>query len=310
MTPNDFAPPDFTILAAAFAAGVGLLLGAVAILLLARFRPSVRAAVAAAACASAGIVAWLVTASELAGWAAAGIAAGGLLVVAAGPELVAAVARRPGARWGGMAAAGLSVALGAVAWHEYATIAAADRASLDLTALTERPPTRPAAARVVTDRGTTVAVMEATDPRARGEMAAIEERFLDGDNVRNRLIRRQPASDVSNCHGWVFTGGRFWVGGAEVDNILTENGYVAITTPRPGDLAVYRQDGAVVHTAVVRYVTAGMPVLVEGKWGTTGVYLHDVDGSVYGTGYTYYRADRATHVLAGLGSAPVLAGGQ
>jgi hypothetical protein len=73
---------------------------------------------------------------------------------------------------------------------------------------------------------------------------------------------------------------------------------------------VYRRDGVVLHTAVVRYVTPGMPVLVEGKWGATGVYLHDVDASAYGTGYTYYRAGRASHVLAGLESAPALAGGQ
>ena len=52
MTPNDFSPPDFTILAAAFAAGVGMLLGAVANLLFARFRLSIRTVVATAATTS------------------------------------------------------------------------------------------------------------------------------------------------------------------------------------------------------------------------------------------------------------------
>lgn len=310
MTPNDFAPPDFTILAAAFAAGVGMLLGSAAILLLGRFRPTVRAATAAAVCASAGATAWLAAGSDRAGWLAAGGGAAGLLVAATGPGLAAFVARRPGVRWGGLAAAGMAVAVGAVAWYDYATDAAADRASQELAVICERPPTRPAATRVSTDRGTAVAVMEATDPRARAEMAVLEGRFLDTETVRNRVIRRQPADDRSNCHGWVFTGGRFWVSGAEVEPILTENGYAAVTTPQPGDLAIYRRDGAVTHTAVVRYVTPGMPVLVEGKWGTTGVYLHDVDASVYGTEYTYYRAARATHVLAGLDSPQPVAGGQ
>jgi hypothetical protein len=310
MTPNAFAPPDFAILATAFAAGVGMLLGAAANLLLGRYRPTVRAAVSAAACAAAGSATWVVAGSEQAGWVAAGAAAAGLLVAAAGPGLAAAFARRPVARWGGLAAAGLTVAVGAVAWYDFETDAAADRASMDLALICERPPTRPAVARLVTDRGTAVPVMEATDPRARAEMAALEGRFLDSEAIRNRLIRRQPADDRSNCHGWVFTGGRFWLGGADVEPILAENGYAAVTTPQPGDLVVYRRDGLVMHTAVVRYVTPGMPVLVEGKWGSTGVYLHDVDGSVYGTGYTYYRADRPTHVLAGLDSPPVLAGAQ
>lgn len=310
MTPNDFAPPEFAVLAAAFAAGVGMLLGAASNLLLARFRPSIRTTAAAAVCALSGAAAWVAAGSERAGWVAAGAAAAALLAAAVGPGLAAAVARRPSVRWGGMAAAGFAVAVGAVAWFDYETDAAADRASLDLVLLAEKPPTRPAAARVVTDRGTAVAVMEATDPRARSEMAALEERFLDASAVRDRVIRRQPADDRSNCHGWVFTGGRFWVGGTEVEQILSENGYTAVTTPHPGDLVVYRKEGAVVHTAVVRYVTPGMPVLVEGKWGTTGVYLHDVDASSYGTGYTYYHADRASHVLAGLDSAPLLAGGQ
>ncbi|HYH64624.1 MAG TPA: hypothetical protein VD866_08020 [Urbifossiella sp.] len=310
MTPTDFAPPDFTILAGAFAAGVGMLLGSAAILLLGHFHPTLRVAAAGVACAAAGSAAWVVAGSERAGWVGAVAAAAVLLVAAVGPGLVAALTRRPVVRWGGLAAAGLSFAVGAVAWYEYATDAAADRASQDLALLCDRPATHPAAARAVTDRGTAVAVMEATDPRAQAEAVAREGRFLDTPALRNKLIRRQPADERSNCHGWVFTGGRYWVGGLQVEHILSENGYAAVTTPQPGDLAIYRTDGEVVHTAIVRYVTPGMPVLVEGKWGATGVYLHDVDGSVYGTGYTYYRADRATHVLAGLDSAPVLAGGQ
>jgi hypothetical protein len=94
-----------------------------------------------------------------------------------------------------------------------------------------------------------------------------------------------------------------------VEPFLADNRYAPVTDPRPGDLAVYRQNGAVTHTAVVRYVTPGMPVLVEGKWGATAVYLHPVDASLYGTAFTYYRADRPTHVLAGL-DVPVNAGGQ
>src|SRR5207245_249118 len=96
----------------------------------------------------------------------------------------------------------------------------------------------------------------------------------------------------SNCHGWVFTGGRFIVPGSQVDLVLKENGYQEVHEPHPGDVAVYRQGSAVLHTALVRYVTEGQPVLVEGKWGSLGVFLHPADKSPYGPDYTFYRSAR------------------
>ncbi|GIW83908.1 MAG: hypothetical protein KatS3mg106_421 [Gemmataceae bacterium] len=43
-------------------------------------------------------------------------------------------------------------------------------------------------------------------------------------------------------------------------------------------LAVYfNPDYGVTHTAIVRYVSPDQPVLVEGKWGNLGIYLHPVD---------------------------------
>ena len=110
------------------------------------------------------------------------------------------------------------------------------------------------------------------------------------------------SSETSPYHGWVFTGGRFWVSGTEVDRILTENLYQPVTTPRPGDIVVYRMGTSVAHTGIVRYVTESLPVLVEGKWGCTGVYLHPVDKSIYGTSFTYYRSPRTGHLLAGIES--------
>jgi hypothetical protein len=305
--------PDFTLLVTAFAAGVGLLLGGVALLLLGRARAGVRVAAAAGACVLAAGGAWAAADSGRAALIAGGAAAAGLVLAggaAWATSAAAALARRPAVRWGGLAATGVAVALGAVAWHEAAYEAVIDRSEHDLAAVTERPPTRPASAAATTDRGTPVAVLEATDPRARAELAALEERFLEVNHAGDRVIRRQPADDRANCHGWVFTGGRFWVSGSEVETILAENGYRPVADPRPGDLVVYRRDGAVAHTAVVRYVSPGMPVLVEGKWGATGVYLHAADESIYGTAFTYYRADRATHVLAGLDVPPTNAGGQ
>src|SRR5207302_9873112 len=97
-------------------------------------------------------------------------------------------------------------------------------------------------------------------------------------------------------HGWVFTGGRYWVAGDAVDPILTDNGYREVTEPRPGDLIVYRGTaGDVVHTALVR--VAGDLVLVDGKWSNMGCYLHAPEGYVERFGWTFYRSARAGHLL-------------
>lgn len=311
---DGYGEPGFVWMVAGFAAGVGLFLAGLLNLSLRRTGAWVRAGFAAGACGLAGGGAWAVAESGVAAGVAAGSAAAGLLLAGGGAWLTSAVAaavRRPGVRWGALALAGMVAALGSVTWHEWVADRAADRALDEMTVLAERPPTRVAAAvRLTTDRGTQVEVREATDPRDREAVGAAEARFLDSDAYRTNLIRRQPANDRANCHGWVFTGGRYWVSGSDVDTILAENGYQPVAEPRPGDLVVYRLGGTVAHTAVVRYVTPGMPVLVEGKWGATGVYLHAAGASAYGTEFAYYRAGRASHALAGLDTPPVVAGGQ
>ena len=118
--------------------------------------------------------------------------------------------------------------------------------------------------------------------------------------VRDHVIRRGPASEDCNCHGWVFAGGHNWLLGQEVDHILADNHYEAVSAPHEGDLCVYRDDkGAVLHTALVRSALPDGTVLVEGKWGGLGVFLHPADHSPYGQHYAYYRSQRSGHALTG-----------
>jgi hypothetical protein len=119
------------------------------------------------------------------------------------------------------------------------------------------------------------------------------------------------ASD-SNCHGWVFTGGRYWVRGVTVEGILADNGYRKVATPRAGDLAVYRDSaGAILHTGLVRATLPDRPVLVESKWGAIGAFIHPVDVHPYdGSTCTYHRSPRDGHRLreaAGTGGSAVAA---
>jgi hypothetical protein len=171
-------------------------------------------------------------------------------------------------------------------------------------------PTRQA--RATTDRGTDLVLKEPVGASEEHdlELSGAEERILRKAHLDQQVIRRGAVGDRSNCHGWVFTGGRFLMSGADVELILKENGYREDRGPRAGDLVVYRQGGVIVHTAVVRYVSEGEPVLVESKWGELGVFLHPADKSPYGSKYTFHRSTRHGHLLAGIGGPAAVAPAQ
>jgi hypothetical protein len=213
--------------------------------------------------------------------------------------------RSPALRWGLVAFGGLAVVLlGAIAF-ERADDAVTDQQMLEMELVLGRPPTRSAEnGRAATDRGTKIALKEASAPRDTRSLKQPEEKALRESPFYTHVMRRSGATDDSNCHGWVFTGGKFYLGPDDVELILKENGYQEVHQPLAGDLVVYRQAGGVSHTAVVRYVTEGQPVLVEGKWGTLGVYLHPADKSFYGAEFTFHRSGRSGHLLVGLGGSP------
>ena len=241
--------------------------------------------------------------------AAAGGAAALILAVAAvGSKPVLAMVSRPAFRWAGLAVVGLVAVIGSGVWYERALEADSDE-KLDEVASSELPPPLElAGTAAMTDRGRAVELKRATAARAANETAGLDESRLRARNLLLTAIRLAPADDVSNCHGWVFTGGKYWVGGKQVDPILEENGYYHVLTPAVGDLVVYREpDGTVSHSAVVRATPVGLPPLVESKWGCLGVFLHPVDKSPYGTDFTCYHSLRPGHLLAGL-STPAATG--
>lgn len=125
------------------------------------------------------------------------------------------------------------------------------------------------------------------------------------------LIRTSGPDRRSNCHGWVFTGGRYWVLGKDVDTILTDNGYHEVASPQPHDVIVYRDStGQVLHTGLVQAVLADGRVLIESKWGELGCYLHQPKDQCYGTHSAYYHTARANHYLHGLDSTGTLPAGR
>jgi hypothetical protein len=136
------------------------------------------------------------------------------------------------------------------------------------------------------------------DTLAADEVA--EVRMVRKYGLQGRLLRTPPPSWGSNCHGWVFTGGRFGLEGGDVERILQDNGYQAVTTPQAGDLAIYRDRyGHIGHSAVVRAAEEGR-VLLESKWGHLGRYLHRPEDYRPVLAWTYYRSPRHGHLLQGL----------
>ncbi len=148
-----------------------------------------------------------------------------------------------------------------------------------------------------TDRGRALTLWR---PSTRWDAESLHEResrCMSIIHVSPKIVRTGGPTEDTNCHGWVFTGGRSNLTNAEVEMILADNGYVPTTRPLPGDLAIYRNGVGITHTAIVRAVEPGQPVIVESKWSWMGVYRHNVDESIYGVDYTYYRTPRASHLV-------------
>jgi hypothetical protein len=236
---------------------------------------------------------------------AAGLAVVGVLQTRL-PGRVIEFVRRPAAAWGLLLAVGVGVTVVGIVRHERAFDAAVDRQMEEFNALTyvpEREFVQGVAA--VTDRGYAVPVAVAKPTHTKRQLDEVERRSGTLEQFGDATIKLRPWDVNSNCHGWVFTGGRYIVGGDAVDAILQDNGYVPVKEPGPGDIAVYRADGEVTHTGLVRYVGADRSVVVESKWGWMGVFLHAADKSCYGTNYTYYHTARGGNLLKGIESPAV-----
>lgn len=222
---------------------------------------------------------------------------------------LASALRRPAARWGLVAAGGLALTVASGVRYEWAEQAELNATERELEMFVGRPQSHPiTSVRLTTDLGSAVTAREPDAVRTGKELTDPENRLLANGKHDDNVIRLGPADDRTNCHGWVFTGGKYILGPDDVELILKENGYELVQTPRPGDVVVYRSASEVTHTAIVRYTAPGQPVLVAGKWGVLGVYLHPVEKSCYGTEFAYYRTARRGHVVAGANGSPPVAG--
>jgi hypothetical protein len=149
-----------------------------------------------------------------------------------------------------------------------------------------------------TDRRSPIRLYRAELPRPADELRPLEFDILAAQRRQGHVLRRQDPDDRTNCFGWIFTEGRYWLDNDQIELILSDNGYGVVAAPKPGDLAVYRtQDQMIHHLAMVRAICDDGTILVEGKWGWMGVYLHRLTDSLYGQNVTLLRSERRGHAL-------------
>lgn len=127
---------------------------------------------------------------------------------------------------------------------------------------------------------------------------SLEEAVLANAYLNHQVIRVAPPDPSSNCHGWVFTGGRCAVPGRAVDRILSDNRYQRVALPKQGDLIVYRnENGEVEHTGIVEAIGEDGLILIKSKWGAIGLYIHAPEAQPWSNHYAYYRSRRPGHKL-------------
>ncbi|MEK6257488.1 MAG: hypothetical protein AABP62_02615 [Planctomycetota bacterium] len=155
----------------------------------------------------------------------------------------------------------------------------------------------PAEANAATDRGQIVPQFHWHPSPLAAERAAIPP-AMQGGSYPAMIITRAAPGLGSNCHGWVFTGGKYVVRSGTVEMILEDNRYQPVDIPQTGDLVVHRsRTSEIQHTGVVRAVLEDGTVIEESKWGVAGGrFLHLSDSQPYGPA-TYYRSPRQGHLL-------------
>ena len=205
-----------------------------------------------------------------------------------------------------IASVGLCLLLGS-GWHYDAQKQSLNDESNQLFQLqfNRSPGVEDTSVHAVTDAGTPLHLMKSLEERTPADSALAERQYLSAMYQKETIIRRQPATDVSNCHGWVFTGGRYSLAKEDVERILTDNHYTTTKQAQVHDLVIYRDGNqSVTHTAMICAVLVDGTILVEGKWGRLGVYIHDVHGSCYGDNFHYYHSPRVGHIVRGLSPVP------
>jgi len=87
-----------------------------------------------------------------------------------------------------------------------------------------------------------------------GDTATVQRGYIYADNGDRIEAFRNISSDSRfdcDCHGLTFGDGQYWINDNQVDRLLAGDGYDRMNEPEIGDVAVYRENGQVVHSTTV-----------------------------------------------------------
>ncbi len=107
------------------------------------------------------------------------------------------------------------------------------------------------------------------DQHRKGKM---QPGYIQADNGK-KIAAYQQVGGSSNyacdCHGLTFADGKYWINNDQVPNLLKGDGYEKTKQPAPGDVAIFKANGDVVHSLTVTAVDdKGKVTEVTGLGGT------------------------------------------
>lgn len=136
-----------------------------------------------------------------------------------------------------------------------------------------------------------------TDATPRRILEAGERQFLKNTQFESvAKTRLSEPSGRSNCHGWIFAGGKFAIANEQVPLILQDNEYTAVQSPQDGDIAIVHKDREIIHSGLARRDQRG-ELFMESKWGPLGVFLHAPTAHPFSGNIAFYRSPRTGHLL-------------
>jgi CHAP domain-containing protein len=96
--------------------------------------------------------------------------------------------------------------------------------------------------------------------------------YIQADNGKKIGAYKQVGGSPAykcDCHGLTFGDGKYWINNDQVNALLKGDGYAKTKTPQPGDVAIFKAGGEVVHSLTVTAVDdKGNVTQVTGLGGT------------------------------------------
>jgi RHS repeat-associated protein len=125
-------------------------------------------------------------------------------------------------------------------------------------------------------------------PEGKYEWSNFQKGYLlaeDGTKIEAsiNLDKSKPGFDT-NCHGWTFTDGQYWINDDQVDAILKHDGYEKHEQPQAGDVVVYNQGREnIVHSAKIVHSIQGTPIIIinENAGNSTAIKQSRIENGIY-----------------------------